>query len=61
MTTTKTDYTLRNILCITRSLLKHKELEMWADAQRDGHPAECRWRPLFNTAKFGWCPQCRAV
>jgi len=26
---------------------------MWADAQRDGRPAECRWRPLFNTAKFG--------
>jgi len=27
---------------------------MWANAQRDGHPAEYRWRPLFNTAKFGW-------
>jgi len=26
---------------------------MWADAQRDGHPAEYRWRPLLNTAKFG--------
>jgi len=23
---------------------------MWANAQRDGRPAECRWRPLFNTA-----------
>jgi len=23
---------------------------MWADAQRDGRPAEYRWRPLFNTA-----------
>jgi len=23
---------------------------MWADAQRDGHPAEYRWRPLFNAA-----------
>ena len=22
-------------------------------AQRDGRPAECRWRPLFNAAKFG--------
>ena len=21
---------------------------MWANAQRDGHPAEYRWRPLFN-------------
>ena len=26
---------------------------MWAKAQRDGHPAEHRWRPLFNAAKFG--------
>jgi len=25
-------------------------LEMWANAQRDGRPAECRWRPLFNAA-----------
>ena len=27
---------------------------MWANAQRDGRPAKYRWRPLFNTAKFGW-------
>jgi len=26
---------------------------MWANAQRDGRPAEHRWRPPFNTAKFG--------
>ena len=26
---------------------------MWATAQRDGRPAEHRWRPLFNAAKFG--------
>jgi len=26
---------------------------MWANAQRDGRPAEHRWRPLFYTAKFG--------
>jgi len=26
---------------------------MWANAQRDGRPAEHRWRPLFNVAKFG--------
>jgi len=26
---------------------------MWADAQRDGHPAEYMWHPLFNAAKFG--------
>jgi len=36
---------------------------MWANAQHDGRPAECRWRPLFNAAKFGWCPllECHAV
>jgi len=30
-----------------------KELEMWANVQRDGRPAKYRWRPLFNAAKFG--------
>jgi len=36
---------------------------MWADAQRDGRPAEYRWRPLLNAAKFGSRPllECRAV
>jgi len=36
---------------------------MWANAQRDGGPAEYMWRPLFNAAKFGWRPllECRAV
>ena len=29
------------------------ELEMWANAQRDGRSAEYTWRPLFNAAKFG--------
>jgi len=47
------------------------ELEMWANAQRDGRPAEHRWRPLFNAAvwlcsnaaktrnplKFAGCPK----
>ena len=39
------------------------KLEMWANAQRDGRPAEHRWRPLFNAAKFGWRPllECGAV
>jgi len=33
------------------------------NAQRDGRPAEYRWHPLFNAAKFGWrpLPECRAV
>jgi len=29
------------------------ETRMWANAKRDGRPAEPRWRPLFNAAKFG--------
>ena len=29
------------------------QLEMWANAQRDGRPVKYRWRPLFNAAKFG--------
>jgi len=32
---------------------KQKQTRMWANAQRDGRPAEYRWRPLFNAAKFG--------
>jgi len=31
----------------------YTKLEMWANAQRDGRPAEYRWRPLFNATKFG--------
>ena len=31
---------------------KKEELEMWANAQPDGRPAEYRWRPLFSAAKF---------
>ena len=36
---------------------------MWANAQRDGCPAEYRWRPLFSAAKSGWRSllECRAV
>jgi len=38
---------LRQYKCYSaRQLL----LEMWANAQRDGRPAEYRWRPLFNAA-----------
>jgi len=35
---------------------------MWANTQRDGRPAERRWRPLFNAAV--WLTpttRCRAV
>jgi len=37
---------------VTRTENMNK-LEMWANAQCDCHPAEYRWRPLFNAAKFG--------
>jgi len=45
------------IIGLTHNTIESKiisQLEMWANAQRDGHPAEYRWRPLFNAAKFGW-------
>jgi len=29
------------------------DTRMWANAQRDGRPAEFRWRPLFSAAKVG--------
>jgi len=32
---------------------KQDEIRMWANAQRDGRPAEYRWRPMFNAAEFG--------
>jgi len=32
---------------------KTGKTRMWANAKRDGRPAEYRWRPLFNAAKFG--------
>jgi len=37
---------------IHRKKKKAKATRMWADAQRDGRPAEYRWRPLFNTASL---------
>jgi len=39
----------------------NNKLEMWANAQRDGRPAEYRRRPLFNAAKFGRLLEYRAL
>ena len=52
--------TLKLVEVLSAQLYK---LEMWASAQRDGRPAEYRWRPLFSAAKFGWRPllECCAV
>ena len=51
------------ISCYLAKRLIKEKLEMWVNAQRDGRPAEYRWRPLFNAAKSGWRPllKCRAV
>ena len=47
----------------TQTSLQQLHTRMWANAQRDGCPAEHKWHPLFNAAKFGWHPlfDCRAV
>ena len=39
-------------------LITHCQLEIWANAQRDGHPAEYKWRPLFNAAV--WLSRCES-
>jgi len=46
---------LRNIVYVKNNNFAQlgPKLEMWANSQRDGRPAEYRWRPLFNAAKFG--------
>ena len=52
-------YLVSFINCYSEHIMR--ELEMWASAQRDGRPAEHRWRALFNVAKFGWRPLLNAV
>jgi len=44
---------LAEVLCPEQLGQLLQKLEMWASAQHDGRPAEYRWRPLFNPAKFG--------
>jgi len=45
------------------NLTQQRQARMWDNPERDGRPAQYRWRPLFNIAKFGWGPllECRAV
>ena len=43
----------RQIHTRSRYIFYPNSTKMWANAQRDGRPAEHRWRPLFNAAKFG--------
>jgi len=42
------------ILSKVNTLLR--ETRMWTNAQRDGCPAEYRWRHVLNVAKFGSRP-----
>ena len=49
------------LLCLMSCVRMNKWTRMWANAQPDGRPAEHRWRPLFNGAKFGWRPLVDAV
>jgi len=42
----------QNIYLFCLSILNFCPLTMGQYAQRDGRPAEYRWRPLFNAAKF---------
>ena len=63
--TSTTDYQLiQYIMSITcGGSYKIRTNRMWVNAHCDGRPAKYRWRPLFNAAKFGWCPlpECHAV
>ena len=43
---------LRVLMVPREKIDKLYATRMWANAQRDGRPAEYRWRPLFNAAKF---------
>ena len=54
---------IQSVAAEIRRGIKKERTRMWANAQRDGRPAEYRWRRLFNAAKFGWRPllECRAV
>jgi len=46
-------YHVSNLLLFLRCDHLTNKSRMWANAQGDGRPAEHRWRPLFNAAKFG--------
>ena len=54
-------YTYFFLLVCENYLVSTFWTRMWASAQRDGRPAEHKWRPLFNAAKFSWRPLLDAV
>jgi len=51
--TLQTDRQLSDSIGRTVLQMVAQKARMWSIAQRDGHSAEYRWRPLFNAAKFG--------
>jgi len=53
-TLTCSQFLMASQLSLPHGTKNRKKLEMWANVQRDGRPANYRWRPLFNIAKFGW-------
>jgi len=42
-----------NSFQIAAECIKLFVTRMWVKVQRDGRPADYRWRPLCNAAKFG--------
>jgi len=50
-----------NKLTIYTVSVKEVVTRMLANAQHDGRPAEHRWCPQFNAAKFSWRPLLDAV
>jgi len=69
VTDRQTDHTTRSVTILATSTYVVLQCgliiatRMWVNAQGDGRPAEYRWRPLFNAAKFGSRPllECHAV
>ena len=48
--------TLSDYIFATKARIDNRKknlTRMLANTQRDGRPADYRWRPLFNAAKFG--------
>ena len=45
-------YLKTSVIFLSITITKEYRTRMWANAQPDGRPAEHRWRPLFNAAKF---------
>jgi len=37
-----------DIVCVCKLIMNVILTRIWADAQPDGRPAECMWRPLLN-------------